>query len=130
MAVPTNMSDIISKFGLVPDAPDERDFSRTAVFGAIAKEELPQGDFFVSDPLVIKDQNGYDFCAGYATAAVLEDHEHVELNGPFLSMAAKKRLMEKTGNPDEYRKWGMSLRDQGLAACEIGALEEDLSPYK
>lgn len=118
------------KYGLIPETADPRDFSQEKVFGSFSTEELPQGDFFVSDPIKIKDQNGFDFCAGYAAAAVLEDHEHVELSGPYLFAIAKKLLAKKTGNPEEFKKWGLQLRDVCEAATKIGALEEVLSPFK
>lgn len=118
------------KFGLIPETPDPRDFSQEKVFGAFTAEELPQGDFFVSDPLKIKDQGPTDFCTGYAAAAVLEDHEHMELSGPYIFATAKRLLAEKTGNPEEYKKWGLQLRDVCEAVVKVGALQEDLSPYK
>ena len=124
------MQSDVQKFGLIPETPDPRDFSQEKVFGAISLTDVPNGDFFVSDPIKIKNQGGTDFCVGFAAAAVVEDHEHTELSGPFLYSAAKKLITETSGNSEEWRKWGLQIRDVCNVLIKVGALEEDLSPFK
>lgn len=113
---------------LQPLPPDERDFSHDVVFGSVSREELPEGDFFVSEPLLIKDQDkkfSSDFCGGFASAAVSEDQELVELNGEFSFQAAKKLI-----GGDAWKSWGLNLRDVCKAGCDIGFLEQEYYPFE
>ncbi len=122
----------LTQSGLLPETPDARDLSQEKVFGAATLEELPTGDFFVSEPMAIKDQNHgttKDFCGGYAGAAVLEDHENEVLDGDFFFMAAKKLICEKTGNPEAWREYGLQIRDIGEAARKIGVISEENFPF-
>ncbi len=92
-------------------------------------DKLPTGDFFVGEPLVIKDQEyqvqGTDFCGGYAGSEVSEDQEMVELNGEFLFMASKRL---KGG--EAWREWGADLRDICDAACKVGCIEQEYYPFE
>lgn len=111
--------------GLLPLPYDERDFSRTAVFGAMRAQDLPTGDFAVAPVLEIKDQGDEDFCTFYATASVSEDQEGVILE-PYFNAYVGKVLIQK--DPDS---WGADLR----TACTshltpYGALEREFSPFK
>lgn len=110
--------------GLIPLPEDSRDFSRTAVFGSIAADELPTGDFMVAPPLEIKDQALEDFCYAYATNEVSEDQELVELE-PYYTAYVAKVLIQK-----DPASWGCDLR----TACKAhlnpyGALEKQFSPF-
>lgn len=111
--------------GLLPLPEDPRDFSHEVVFGAPARNELPEGDFFVSEPIKIKDQGQTDFCAGYAAAAVSEDQEHVELNGEYIFAETKRRL---GGNA--WQKYGLNLRDVAKTICDIGSIEQEYYPFE
>ncbi len=105
------------------------DFSRTTLFGSMGLDKLPTGDFFVGEPLIIKDQDyqvqGTDFCGGYAGSSVSEDQEMVELNGEFLFMAAKR-----LAGGEEWRKWGTDLREICEAACKVGCIEQQYYPFE
>lgn len=117
-------------YGLLPLVEDERDFSHDAVFGSPALDVLPKGDFFVSEPLEIKDQDinyNSDFCAAYAAAAVSEDQEGTLLL-PEYTFAIAKAIQ---GN---IASWGIDLRTMAKASCvrkdqPCGFLERQYDPF-
>lgn len=115
--------------GLLPLTEDKNDFSHTIVFGALPITSLPQGDFFVSEPMEIKNQDyqvaDSDFCAGYAAAEVSEDQEAILLNPEYTWVQAKKAL-----GPDAWKTWGLNLRDICLAAVNKGFLEQEYYPFE
>lgn len=107
--------------GLRETPEDPRDFSRTAVFGAIPREELPKVDFIVSEPLKVKDQFESDKCTGFALTAVSEDQEGIELS-PFYQFAKTKQVM------GEYESWGADLRSACKSAVKFGSIEQREEP--
>ncbi len=111
-------------FGLKPSTYDPRDFSHAKVFGMPKREQLPENDFFVSEPLEIKDQKQTDFCTAYAASAVSEDQENVPLCPEYTFMAAKRIL-----GKNAWKEWGLELRDICRAACKYGFLEKDHYPF-
>ncbi len=116
----------VKKFGgLLPLPADARDFSFSKVLGSIPVDDLPIGDFFVDEPLGIKDQGGTDFCAGYAGAAVKEDQEMVLLNPEYTWVQAKKAL-----GGDSWKQWGLNLRDLCLAGVNKGWIEQEMYPFQ
>lgn len=113
--------------GLLPLPPklgDERpDFPHAAVFGSPAPETLPL-EYKVGEPLIIKDQGGLDFCAGFAASEVSEDQELIELNPHFSFMIAKKLM-----NDDAWKSWGIDLRSMCDGAVKVGFIEERQFPF-
>ena len=105
--------------GLNPTPPDSRDFSFGAVFGAVPLADLPQGDFFVSVPLAIKDQGDSDKCSAYALTAVSEDQEEIELS-PDYQFAKTKQIM------GEWESWGADLRSACKSAVDFGSITQFL----
>jgi hypothetical protein len=117
-------------YGLLPLTKDDRDFSHDVVFGSVERAQLTTNDFFVSEPVEIKDQDinyNSDFCAGYAAAAVSEDQEAVALL-PEYTFAIAKAIQ---GDPSS---WGVDLRTIAKAACvradkPCGFLERQYDPF-
>ena len=108
------------KSGLRKSKKDIRDFNYTKAFGAIDVSYLPK-EFYVSQPLEIKDQQGTDFCTSFSAASVREDTEELLLDPLWLwSQAAKIRR--------DYKSWGMDLRT-GAKAVVKGILEKQESPF-
>lgn len=109
--------------GLIPLHHDEsKDYRLDVVFGSTPASQLPTGDFFVSHPLKIKDQGPYNFCPGFAAAAVVEDEVDVELDGIYpYAQACKLIGAVQTG--------GMSLHDICEEAVKVGFLEEQYAPF-
>ena len=110
--------------GLQEQEKDPRDFSHDRVFGSATLAEFPI-EFFSAEPMGIKDQKLTDFCAGYAGAAVSEDQEAVLLNPEYIWVQAKKAL-----GGEEWKKWGLRLRDLCLAAVNKGFLEQEYYPFE
>lgn len=108
--------------GLRPIVDDNRDYSHTAVFGAIPKQQLPEQDFEVSMPLGIKDQGETDFCSAYAACAVSEDQEDVLLNPEYIFMKAKTLSRDP-------EKWGQDLRTMCKAMVAFGTIEQQYFPF-
>lgn len=113
---------------------DKRDYSHTAVFGAAKVDELPQGDFFIGDPMEIKNQDiNYlsDFCAAYAAAAAAEDHERTLLVPEYTFAKAKQLKAKDVGAVTEeaiqevIQEFGLELRDICMAGCKYGFLERE-----
>jgi len=125
-----NEEKVTIRGGLNSLPEDLNDFSHEVVFGSASITELPTGDFFVSEPLGIKDQKNTDFCAGYAGAAVKEDQEAVLLNPEYTWVQAKKILGEKTNNSDVWMEWGIDLRSLCIAAVNKGFIEQDMYPFE
>jgi hypothetical protein len=133
----------IRNFGLLPLPPDARDFSHSRVFGTPSLEQLPEGDFFVSEPLEIKDQDiNYptDYCASYAATAVSEDQELVACVPEYTFAKAKQVMVddlskEMEATPPEsdildmINSWGLDLRVICRAACDYGFLEREYDPF-
>ena len=109
--------------GLTKLPGDARDFSHEAVFGSIALDDIPNTDFFVSEPLDIKDQGNSSMCAAFAVASVSEDQERVKLSPEFIFAKAK----EIEGN---FTTWGMNLRDICKVLVKIGAIEKSQAPFE
>jgi len=108
--------------GLTELPADARDFSQDAVFGSIRAEALPEADFIVSPPLVIKDQGDTDLCTAFATTSASEDQEGVLLD-PVFTYYATKVLVQKS--PDT---WGADLRSACKSLVDYGSLEEEYAP--
>ena len=102
--------------GLKDTPKDKRDFSYSKKFGSISPLELPK-EFYVSQPLEIKNQFGSDFCVGFGTASVREDTELVILDPYFFwSQMAKIR-----GN---WKEWGADLRLAAKTSTKIGIVKK------
>ena len=108
--------------GFRPSSKDIRDFHAAAVFGQLPVEYIPDHDFIVAEPLGIKDQRESDLCTAFATCAVLEDHEDVELSPEWFFA----KIKELEGSPLE---WGADPRTACKAAKKFGALEKKQAPY-
>ncbi len=109
------MTKIPLKNSLHPLPKDPRDFALGAVFGQMKIEEIPQVAFFVSEPLVIKDQGETDECSAYALTAVSEDQEGMELMPEYQFFKTK----QLDGEPEE---WGADLRIACKSAVKFGSL--------
>lgn len=119
------MKEDLKQFALLPLSEDERDFSHDRVFGSTALADLPDGDFFASEPLEIKNQDiNYtsDFCAAYAAAAVSEDQEGMALC-PEYTFAKAKQLK------GDFSAYGLNLRDICQAGCKFGFLAREYDPF-
>ena len=103
-------------FGLQSTPKDERDFQFGAFFSLPKPEELPE-EFEVGKPLGIKDQGTTDFCAGFASAAVIEDHEGIFIIPEFIFSIAK----ELSGA--DPNSWGSDLRSICKAITKVGAVD-------
>lgn len=134
---------VFEKGGLNELPEDSRDLSHTLAFGSVSLVELPEDDFFVSEPLEFKDQDiNYpsDYCAAYASASVSEDQEAVALV-PEYSFAKGKKIMavneeKRLGRPlseDEIiqiiNSFGLNLRDACLAGVKYGFLNREYDPF-
>lgn len=113
--------------------------SLTKVFGGVAIADLPDADFFVAEPLEIKDQDqnyNSDFCASYAGASVSEDQEGVELVPEWTFAKAKQLLIQKLKNPTEdqimaiIKSWGLNLVDVCEAGIKYGFLAKEYDHFK
>lgn len=112
---------------LHPLTKDEHDFKVLGgVFNVPKLEDLPE-EFYNAELMGVKDQGNKDFCAGYASAAVSEDQEAVELNPEYSFMVAKRLLMEK--DPEAWRSWGVDLRTMAQGAVKVGFLEQNDFPF-
>ena len=118
--------------GLQPLPPDARDYSHAQVFGSVSVNDLPTGDFLVSVPLEIKNQDfNYpsDFCTSYAAAEAAEAEDQVVFV-PEYTFAAGKWLLSQAGNPNALFDFGLNLRDICEAAREIGFLPRANDPFR
>ena len=107
--------------GLQPTKRDIRDFSYSQQFGSVSPLVLPK-EFYVSQPLDIKQQYGSDFCIGFASAAVREFTEGVILD-PFFVWSQMAKLR------GDWREWGMDLRTAAKVLTKIGIVEQKDQPY-
>ena len=108
-------------YGLLPTPDDERDFSLGGVFGTIAIETVPIGDWQVSTPLEIKNQGRTDMCTGYSLVAVSEDQEGVPLDPGFAFAMIKRER-------GEVNQYGASLRDGVKVAVNTGLIKVGDNP--
>jgi len=113
--------------------------SYNTVLGTPVITDVPDTDFFVGEPLEIKDQDqNYisDYCAAYAAASVSEDQEGVLLVPEWTFAQAKKLLVEKLIVPDENKikqiiaAYGLNLVDICEAGIKAGFLEREYDPFK
>lgn len=102
--------------GLRPLPRDPRDFSLAGVFGQEDISVVPDEDFVVAEPQVIKDQKETEFCTAYAVTAVSEDQEGVVLY-PDWQFAKIKQI---EGNKET---WGATLRDAAKSVVKFGSVE-------
>lgn len=109
------------KPGLQKLTEDKRDLSLGGIFGTPKLTGVPDVDFAVATPLVMKDQGDLDFCTGYAVTEVSEDQETVELS-PAFQYAASAKIR------GDWRSWGMDLRIAFQSAVETGSLEQSRVP--
>lgn len=116
---PSNLDKRIGG-GLLPLPVDSRDLNFGSIFSLPKLSVLPE-QYTVNEPLKIKDQKETDLCTAYATTAVSEDQENVELSVEYQFMLTKL-ISEK---PEE---WGANLRDAGMAMVRFGAIPQVLSP--
>lgn len=105
----------ITNEGLKELRQDSRDFPLGAVFGTTNIKDVPDTDFLVAQPLVMKDQGDTDYCSAFAVTEVSEDQEGVELL-PEYQFYSTKRI---TGDPSA---WGADLRDACKSACQYGSV--------
>lgn len=118
----------IHKNALRPLKSDDRDFSRSQVFGEVS--ELPTHDFLVAVPLEIKNQDiNYpsDFCTAYAAASVAEDQAQV-IFCPEWTFAQAKGL-KALSDPSAYIEYGLDLRDICQVAVKKGFLPRNLDTF-
>lgn len=117
-----NTEEAKKGFGLLPLPEDSRDLSLGTVFGIPNLDEIPNIDFTVATPLVIKDQKRLDFCSLFAGTAVSEDQEGVELS-PEYSFAKAKQLL------GEWQSWGVDLRTACKALTKFGSIPQAIAPF-
>lgn len=124
--------------GLLPKPENKKPYSLTTVFGAPKIEDLPTGEFFVGEPMEIKNQDiNYpsDFCASYGASEVSEDQEMVSLVPEWTFAQAKRLIIEDNELTDEneiqnvIHAWGLNLDDICRAAVHYGFLERDYDPF-
>lgn len=123
---------------LLPLVEDKRDFSFTKVFGTTTIADIPMGDFYVSQPLEIKNQDiNYpsDFCAAYAATEVSED-QSLATCVPEWSFAKSKQLaVQKLLFPTQAQidatiaAFGCNLRDMCLVGTTYGFLSREYDPF-
>lgn len=111
------------KQGLTELPFDGNDFPRVAVFGSIAPQDIPTGDFLVSMTISVKDQGDSDECTAFATVAASEDQEAVILDPHFTFYATKVLLLK------DPESWGADLRSACKSHVKFGALEEEYAPF-
>lgn len=109
------------KGGLLPTPRDSRDFKIKKLFGAVDTSKFPS-NYMVGKPIKIKDQGDTDFCAAFATCAVSELQEGLELN-PLWQFAKIKQL------EGDWEGWGADLRMACKSAVKMGSLPETLAPF-
>ena len=106
--------------GLRKTLPDARDFRLGNITKLPKLEDLPKT--FILETLEIKHQGDTDFCTAYASCLASETQEDVLLE-PAWSFAASKFI---TGDKDE---WGQGIREALKTHVDMGALEEEDSPF-
>lgn len=108
------------KFSLKKLAEDARDFTVSGLFDLPDPKTLPP-NFIVPSTTFVKDQLYTDYCSAYASTAVSEDQEGIELSPEFQFFATK----QIEGNSD----WGADLRDTGKSYTKTGSLERHLTNF-
>lgn len=108
---------ILPKNSLRELPKDPRDFNLGAIFIQANIKDVPNADFVVATPLVIKDQGESDYCSAYALTAVSEDQEGVELL-PEYQFYKTKQLSGKLS------EWGANLRDACKSATKFGSIPQ------
>lgn len=136
--MPNDTKILITPGGLLPKPEGKQAFSLTTVFGAPNVKDIPEDDFFVGEPLEIKNQDiNYpsDFCGAYGATEVSEDQEMVAMT-PEWTFAQAKRIMirEKNAKTEEeiqaiLAEFGLSLDDVCHAAVNYGFIEREYDPF-
>lgn len=138
MKKPTEEVKKIATGGLLPKPEGKAPYSLTTVFGAPKVADLPTGEFFVGEPLEIKNQDiNYpsDYCASYGASAVSEDQEMVPLTPEWTFAQAKRLLIDDKGAKTEEEiqnilgAFGLNLHDICLAAVKFGFIERQYDPF-
>lgn len=101
--------------GLKPLVRDDRDFPFAGIFKQIDISEVPNADFLISEPLIMKDQAETDFCAAYAGTSVSEDQEGEELLPEYQFFKAKSLS-------GDFESWGVDLRSMAKSLVKFGSL--------
>ena len=109
------MKNIPPKNSLRELPDDQRDFPLGAVVSQMNVLDIPDEDFVVAEPILIKNQGESDLCSGYAVCAVSEDQEGEELLPEYQFFKTK----EISGDPDE---WGADLRSACKSAVQYGSI--------
>lgn len=99
---------------------DDRDLRVGALFKLAPLTEIPD-EFTVAEPLVIKDQMQTDECSAYASTAVSEDQEGIELS-PEYQFYKSKQLEGK------LLDWGCDLRSTATSFTKFGSIEKGQAP--
>lgn len=113
--------------GLLIAPEDKRDLSHSIVFGSVAPEKLPDGEFFVGEPAEIKNQDinyNSDFCAGYAGAEAAEDQDIGVKYVPEYTWAAARDLAKLP-----VESYGLDLRQICMAGIKVGFLSREYDPF-
>lgn len=105
-----------NKFGLRELPEDKNDFTFGALGWRLPQLDMLPAEFELDRPFPIKHQGGTDFCSAYASCAMSEIQEGVELYPPY-SFAASKAI---SGNVEE---WGQDLRSAMKAHVKYGAMK-------
>lgn len=108
------------KQGLKPKTKDERDLKLGAIFNLPKLSELP--DHFVVGYPTVKDQGDTDFCTAFATCAVSELQEGVELSPEWLFAVAKEI-------ENDIDSWGLELRTAMKAHVKKGCIEQSQAEF-
>lgn len=111
---------------------DERDYSFSENFGALAVEDLPTQDFLVAVPLEIKDQDiNYpsDYCTSYAASEAADLQDQVK-TVPEYTFAYAKWLLAIERRYGVINEFGLNLRDICKAGVKGGFLPRSKDPFK
>ncbi len=106
--------------GLTKSKPDSRHFRFGSLYTLPKLSEIPE-EFEVGIPRFIKDQGATDYCTAFASAAVSEDQEGVDLD-PYYQFYLGKIIQ---GEPES---WGCDLISMAKSLTKHGSLERKLSP--
>lgn len=108
--------------GLLKTPVDKRDLKHNKYFGGFNINQLP-ANFYDEEYPKIKNQKDTDFCTGFASAAVSEEQEGVELSPEFIYAMGKKI------SGDGISEWGADLRTICKVHTKIGAIEQKEAKY-
>lgn len=112
----------IPKDSLRPLPKDPRFYGLGYAYPVPKISELPTGEWYVADPLEIKDQGDTDMCPAFSSSEVAEDHEGVIME-PGYSFGKIKQIIGRT---DGY---GATLEQAMQAGCKYGFLPKSQSPF-